>query len=1228
MWAWLDALFVREDKTMDCQIAKECRSHYTVGDPVDVVSGANTDITLDFKLTGPIPFNWNRYYNSTQNDQLSSLGWGQRHEYDQLLQFDADGILYINPAGEIVIFPHLHNDDDEATSGGLTLRRISSGLYSLFIDRGRVLDFEVDNLDLPVTLTSLRWGPFSIEFRYGTDGRLERIIDSTGRSIRVDHNNRGLISGLYMAEPQKNRDRRLVTYRYDDAGNLIEGMDPYGHTFSFKYDENNRMISRTDRRGYSFHFEYDQNGQCIHSHGEDGLHEVRLRYMQSDGSTLVTKADGGKWTYLYDENGTIRKIIDPYDGEQRYVIDENGRVVEEIDPNGNAIHWIYNDEGGLVGKVDDLNRSRPIEGEAESDRAEKRDIPKTPIDWELGGTWAFGSYRLPRPDSPVLARVAQPISKFVRMARSEQEADSISKPRLTPVGPPKAPGETKYDIFGTLISHTDLNGATQHWRYDPNGNLVRHTDAGGSEWRSEYTSWNLLASKIDPLNNATSYIYTHSEKLARVIDPRRTASDFAYDLKDRNISIARHGTKKDIYRYDKADNLIEKLDSEGRTLFSIEIGMGNLPETIRFPSGKTRVLEYDSRGRLVRALSAGIDQRMEYDQAGNRLLDEHNGSGVRNKVGGLNPVETTVFDRFKIGYGQDKKEGDFIIDPTGGKHFIKYLGHGLLLRSLSNGAKELCQYDWGGRCLLKVAYDASDPQQSWARQYWYSPVGNLILAEDSKAGAFSYRYDSAHRLVREVDRSGREQVYSYDGAGNLLDAPGLSGVQVSENRLVTANGCRFEYNNRNHLARRIEPSGTIEYEYDTEDRLTRCVTPEGVWRARYDALGRRISKTWKGHTTEYYWDRERLVTEVFSDGRVRIYVYVDTRARIPFMFVEYDDLNTDPASGRLYFIYTNQIGCPVRVEDASRRVVWSATISPYGKADIDPGSSIEFCLIFPGHYLDEEIGLHYNFHRYYSPELGRYIQSDPIDIDGGINVYAYTPRPLNEVDLDGLACPRKKIILDPPDEANFRLRQDQAARLEAALRDELMYIDVGWDSKKNKPIPLSSRLTLAVLTVRQDGKWRNVIAANNRNDLDNGELMDAIRRLNVTGGHDLAIPQGNDIKDWKDSVYAIPERQKQPGADKYPTVKTLKDGEEVEQYSDTRNHAERQGLRWADEQENVEGVGNIDPTKPCCGGCQADIMDRGDSQLKSVPDTRVPPKTYSAHNPPKGQEPKPPGTNS
>ena len=97
---------------------------------------------------------------------------------------------------------------------------------------------------------------------------------------------------------------------------------------------------------------------------------------------------------------------------------------------------------------------------------------------------------------------------------------------------------------------------------------------------------------------------------------------------------------------------------------------------------------------------------------------------------------------------------------------------------------------------------------------------------------------------------------------------------------------------------------------------------------------------------------------------------------------------TAPAT--LYFIHPDHLGTPRVIVNASNTVVWRwDSADPFGSLPPNSNPSglgtFTFNLRFPGQYFDQETNLHYNYYRDYDPATGRYIQSDPIGLKGGIN---------------------------------------------------------------------------------------------------------------------------------------------------------------------------------------------------------------------------------------------------
>ena len=928
-----------------------------VGDPIDVVTGASLDTQTDFALAGPLPIRWHRNYDSGKVAMPGSLGWGQFHEFDRRLVFDLDGMRYVGPTGDVVGFPYLDRDGQSSSHAGVTVRRVSARRYEVRTLGDPLATYDLADGRAFAPLTAISSGGAQVVFGYDQDGLLHSITDSKGRTIRAENDAFGRLGRLTLLDGT--RSRRLAEYQYDSAGNLVRMTDPYGHTFQSRFDRDHRQVTRIDRRGYAFQFEYDPAGRCVRGGGHDGTDEVRLKYDPDVRMTVVTRRDGGDWTYFYDETGVVTRIAAPDGGLVRFNRDESGRLAEEVDPLGNKTRRVFSAAGAVIGRIDPLGTYRPKSDDSTGPPPHR--VPANPAQWDFGDRWVGIA---PEPSE-----------------RPTRETDD----------------------FGLLFRESFPDGTQRRWVYDANGNVAKHVDREGHATSFEYLSWNMLAAETDALGGRVRYRYAPHRHVTACIDAGNTLSEYGYDANERLTEVRRHAVVRETYRYDVAGNLIAKFDADGKQLLAMDYGPANLPVVRRLASGDVHEFKYDASGRYLSAKTAAFAVAFAYDDQGRRVRDERDGLGVRHTFGPDGLRESVVLGKFRVGYDPRPANEVVVTDPTGATHRLRFHRHGRVERQFANGTSEVSVYGEGGRCLERVRAGVGG---EWARRYRYSPEGDLSAVTDSVQGETTYRYDGAHR-VTGVQRPGEAfEPIDLDPAGNVLRMPGLTGVRMLDgNRLTAANGERFEYDRRNHIAVRATATGETRYHYDSRDFLIRVErTGEPDWTAGYDPLGRRVWKAWgDGQRVEYFWDTDRLIAERDASGRFRVYVYADHFAMVPMLFVEYASADADPADGMRYFVFTDQIGTPTRVEDDRGEAVWSARIDPYGRATVAPGGVLDFSFRFPGHWFDAETGLHYNRFRYYDPALGRYLQSDPIGLAGGLNLYGYCDgNPLVRVDVLGL----------------------------------------------------------------------------------------------------------------------------------------------------------------------------------------------------------------------------------
>ena len=216
----------------------------------------------------------------------------------------------------------------------------------------------------------------------------------------------------------------------------------------------------------------------------------------------------------------------------------------------------------------------------------------------------------------------------------------------------------------------------------------------------------------------------------------------------------------------------------------------------------------------------------------------------------------------------------------------------------------------------------------------------------------------------------------------------------------------------------------------------------------YDPFGRRLWKEVDGVRTYFLYSDEGLIGEYdAAGGEIKAYGWKPGST-----------WGTDPLFMKVvteyYFYHNDHLGTPKKITTVNGGVIWSASYTSFLKANLSPSCSITNNLRAPGQYFDQETGLHYNYHRYYDPVLGRYLKADPIGLKDGVNLYAYSRlNPIRFVDPYGLYC---KIEFDEPvaagDPVGWRYEEEKIGYWEAVAKR------LAWEYtvailKKLPPIP-------------------------------------------------------------------------------------------------------------------------------------------------------------------------------
>lgn len=596
-----------------------------------------------------------------------------------------------------------------------------------------------------------------------------------------------------------------------------------------------------------------------------------------------------------------------------------------------------------------------------------------------------------------------------------------------------------YNPLGQLTSLVDAYAHATAFTYDVDDNLDLTTDALGRVSDSNHDPLNRLMDTLQDvggINAETSFAYDALDNPINITDPKDLATTYARNGFGEVIQQTSPDTGLTSFGYDAAGNLVSRLDANDSEPHTYSYDALNRPVTVTYfaAAGPGIVYGYDAvnpacaadetfaQGRLTSLQMEGSQVQYCYDRFGNmvRKLQTTNGLALMlryaytpaGRVQAITYPDGTVVDYVRDTQGRTTEIG---VAAASAPREV------LLSQADYAPFGPVTGWNYGnGRSLLRSYNLNYQPETildnasgGLSLHYGFDAAGQLTELKDGLQSAFlaRYDYDDLGRLtvLRDGPTSTPLETYGYDATGNrtsLLHA-GVTTTYTyptDSHRLSSVGGTARSYDG---VGNTISIGGTArEFVYSADDRLSQ-VKQGGVVTANYvyNALGERVVATAGGISTHTLYD---------ETGR---WIGDYDNAGTPLQqAIWLDDLPVGLLAGAgtgqvLHYVEPDHLGTPRAVIDRTRDVAiwtWDAKSEAFGNSppnqdpDLD-GSAFVFNLRFPGQRYDATTGLNYNYFRDYDPASGRYVQSDPIGLSGGISTYAYVEgNPLGSVDPLGL----------------------------------------------------------------------------------------------------------------------------------------------------------------------------------------------------------------------------------
>jgi len=863
-------------------------------------------------------------------------------------------------------------------------------------------------------------GDGSYQFSYDDANGTTTITNREGIVREMVYNDLGqLVSQtIYTADPQSEPNSFTVTYVYDaNTSERTRIVLPAGNCLDYTYDDLGNILGMyrktspddpndaNDPNVMATIYTYDPNFDDRVKTVTDALGNVTtFDYNDLTGNLekitypTVTTLNGNEtpvWSFTYNQYGQIETITAP-DGivtKHEYYTDANDannygrlwRLIEDYnETDANAFNITMEFEYDALGRIVEVNNPNGDVTESVYNDIDQLTKAIAPLPFEYVTKFAY--------------------DKNGNQSEIEREI----------TGEPNQITSFTHILQDKIKTITDPLGYVTTYSYNKNEEPNSITDAEDNATTCEYNERGLLCKITDANGNVTNLGYNTNGLIAEVNDPNGNVTTFDYDSFDRLIRINYPDDSNEEFSYDKNSNPTSKKTRKGDTIYYEYDALNRMTAKNR-PSDPNIYFTHDITGRVVDVndgrdvvYGGGITE-LYYDRAG-RVSDvnDHEGRWVSYKYEDRGLRTKLIYpDDSNVTYEYDallrltkvKYEGSTVAE-----YAYDELSRRTLL-TLGNDANTVYEYDLNNR-LTKLTNNIDDTNAITFEYADYDKVGNRLSMKIDDANAHVYTYDDIYQLMFVDYNDGNSTSYTYDALGNRVDVNESGSVTDYNtnhlNQYTKVADVNYTYDKNGNLTN----DGSTTYYYDCENRLMATTPPIMLY--RYDYAGRRVRMQKVGlgfSTVKYCYDGDQVIAEYdAANNLVRKFVYgpgIDE----PICMIDVADGNT------VYYYHFDALGSVRAVSDANAALVERYSYDVFGEPTIrdanDQVLTTSDCsnpYMFTGRRYDNESGLYYYRARYYSPEIGRFLQVDPVGYQAGLNLYTYVyNNPVMKTDPFGLS---------------------------------------------------------------------------------------------------------------------------------------------------------------------------------------------------------------------------------